>query len=119
MLPSCQKNTAPQTAQSYDCSTSSTISTNTTLAAGTYNIGCSIEVSNNATLTIAPGATLKFAQSTSLTIDAGASINALGESSSPIVITGAQATPGSSSTLHPNRTSSVFVTLVSVGLPHL
>ena len=93
-LPSCQKNTAPQTAQSYDCSTSSTISTNTTLAAGTYNIGCSIEVSNNATLTIAPGATLKFAQGASLTIDAGASINALGTSSSPIVITGAQATPG-------------------------
>jgi hypothetical protein len=92
-ITSCKK--AGNAAQfTYDCTDLSTITTNATLPAGIYTIGCSIEVSQGATLTISPGATLIFTQSAYLMVDAGASLTAAGTAAAPIVIKGSQALPG-------------------------
>ena len=90
-LSSCSK-TAPT--QTFDCSTLSSITTNTTLGPGTFNISCNIEVTSPATFTVAPGTTLIFAQGSTVTVDQGASLSAVGTSSNPIVFKGAQPTKG-------------------------
>jgi len=89
---SCNKSNNPAnpntTGITYDCTTFENITTNTTLAAGNYNITCNILVSNYAILTIAPGATLNFSQGISLTAELGATINASGTAAQPIVFKG-------------------------------
>ena len=93
-LPSCKKDTTTIQQLPFSCTTYSNITTNTTLPAGVYNVTCNIEVSNNAKLIITPGTTLIFSQGNSLTVDAGASISALGTAQSPIIFEGADSTKG-------------------------
>lgn len=105
-LPSCKKETTAQVQQTFDCSTQSTISANTTLGPGIYNINCNIEVQSPYTLTIAPGTTLVFGQGNQITVDQGASISAIGTSSNPITFKGSQATAG--------YWSGIFINSVSI-----
>jgi len=70
------------------------ITANTTWAAGkTYKLNGTIYVTNNATLTIAPGVVVKGIYSntgTALVITKGAKLNAIGTATAPIVFTSAK-----------------------------
>jgi hypothetical protein len=91
----CSKSgTTPPPAATFDCNTMSGITTNTTFPVGVYDVTCSIDVSNNAILTIQPGTILNFEQGASLTVEAGASLNAAGTSAKPIAFKGAQSAKG-------------------------
>jgi len=70
------------------------IVTDTTLAAGCYIVESSIDVSDGAVLTLAPGVTLKFAQGTKLTVWSDSALAAQGTADNPIVLTGAASTRG-------------------------
>ena len=60
-----------------------------------YAINGGINVDRGATLTIEPGATLKFASGTYLYIYAGAIFNAVGTAAEPIVLTSSKSVPAS------------------------
>lgn len=111
---------APQA--TFDCSTMSDITTNTTFPAGSYNVTCSIEIESNAVLTLQPGTTLIFAQGQGLTIKAGAALNATGTSGSPITLKGYQATKGAWSGIlnfsQSNQNVLAYVRLSDGGAPN-
>lgn len=72
---------------------SGTISEDTTLDQSCYEITGSVEVVNNATLTIQPGVTLTFHEDCQMTISSGQLV-AVGTAEAPIVFTGMETTPG-------------------------
>ncbi len=64
------------------------LTTNETWAAGTVHIvDQNVIVPNGVTLTLAPGAIVKFAKNTGITVQAGGILNALGASSASIILT--------------------------------
>jgi hypothetical protein len=64
------------------------LTTNETWAAGTIHVvDQNVIVPSGVTLTIAPGATVKFAFNTGLTVQTGGTLNALGASGAPVVLT--------------------------------
>lgn len=71
-----------------------TITEDTTLSSSCYNVKNDVFVEGAATLTINPGVMLKFAAGTVLRVRSDGALNAVGTSSSPIIFTGAQQTPG-------------------------
>jgi len=71
-----------------------TITEDTTLSASCYNVKNDVFVEGAATLTINPGVILKFAAGKVLRIRSDGALSAVGTSSSPIIFTGAQQTPG-------------------------
>lgn len=71
-----------------------TISEDTTLSAPCYNVKNDVIIESAATLTINPGVMLQFAAGKELRVRSDGALNAVGTSSSPIIFTGAQQTPG-------------------------
>lgn len=72
---------------------SGAISEDTTLDQSCYEITGSIEVINNAVLTIQPGVTLKFHKDCHMTVSSGQLV-AVGTAAAPIIFTGMETTPG-------------------------
>ena len=70
------------------------IETNTTLDQPCYNVNDSIDISNNATLTISPGVTLRFASGSSLDVEDDGILIASGTADAPIIFTGQIQAPG-------------------------
>jgi hypothetical protein len=70
------------------------ITSNTTLTQPCYNVNDNINVSSTATLTIAPGVKLVFAQGRSLDVDSDGVLKAIGTEQNPIIFTGALPSAG-------------------------
>ncbi len=69
---------------------SGNITTDTTLAAGCYDVTDDIVIENGATLTITPGTTMNFDADTKLQIESEGILDAAGTADNPILMTGMQ-----------------------------
>lgn len=65
-----------------------------TIPAGCYLVNSSLRVRNHATLTLAPGVTLKFGANLGLFVESAGALNAVGTATTPIVLTGQTQSPG-------------------------